>query len=267
MKIKTPVRSRSLGVTIAIPNWNHELLLPRSLETALTALKDLRRQGVEAEILVIDDASRDGSLTLLRQLETLFFEEGLRVLARTQNARLGAARNLALHHARYRYVMFLDADDELVAENLHTFYRAICDTGAALVYGNLIVWQPDGVQSVVSHESFRPKIFTSNHIGATILCDREQVLDCGGYQTEPLVHGLEDWELNLHLATQGRLLVFVPAVLSIYHKLPNSLLAEANQRDDAINGRIYRIFNQLRARAHVPHNTLHLHYHPDIGYL
>ena len=59
------------GVTIAIPNWNHEVLLPRSVLSALRTVAILREQGVPAEVLVIDDFSRDGSLTLLRQLEAL----------------------------------------------------------------------------------------------------------------------------------------------------------------------------------------------------
>ena len=68
------------GVTIAIPNWNHEILLPRSIASALRAVDLLRNEGVPAEVLVIDDASRDGSQTLLRQLEALYSKAGLRCL-------------------------------------------------------------------------------------------------------------------------------------------------------------------------------------------
>ena len=73
------------GVTIAIPNWNHEVFLPRSVGSALAAVKELRRHGLGGEVLVVDDQSRDGSLMLLRQLEALHFAEGLRVLALPEN--------------------------------------------------------------------------------------------------------------------------------------------------------------------------------------
>ena len=57
------------GLTVAIPNWNHELLLARSVGSALRAVRLLRSRGVGADVLVVDDASRDGSTVLLRQME------------------------------------------------------------------------------------------------------------------------------------------------------------------------------------------------------
>src|SRR5690349_16922567 len=87
------------GVTIAIPNWNHEYVLPRAVASGLQAVQVLRGHDVPAEVLVIDDQSRDGSLTLLRQLEALLYDRGLRVLAFRHNGGLSMARNRALHYA------------------------------------------------------------------------------------------------------------------------------------------------------------------------
>lgn len=256
------------GVTIAIPNWNHEFFLPRSISSALKAVREMAGLGVPAEVLVIDDSSRDGSLPLLRQLETLFYEEGLRVLALAQNGGLGAARNQALQHAGYRYLVFLDADNELVAENLSLFYRAIRDTQSAVVYGNLIF--QDTLQEpsrLLSYESFRERMFTENYIDACALVDRVQLHDSGGYQTSSLLHGWDDWEINLHLATQGRRLTFVPLAFAIYYALPNSLIQEVVQRVTPAGERMRRIYNQLGVRHTLPHNTERMRYHPDIGYL
>src|SRR5262245_34151111 len=94
------------GVTIAIPDWNHELLLARSIASALTALDCLRADGGGGEVVVVDDGSRDGSLTLLRQFEANHFQDGLRVLALRKNAGLGMARNRALTHSRHRHIIF-----------------------------------------------------------------------------------------------------------------------------------------------------------------
>ncbi len=253
------------GVTIAIPNWNHELLLPRSISSALQAVKRLAAHGVPAETLVIDDCSRDGSLALLRQLEALLYEEGLRVMSLKYNGRLGAARNQALRHATYRYIAFLDADNELIPENVYHFYRAIRDTEAALVFGNLLCQGGEAKNQLLhSNESFQARIFRENYIDACCLSDRAQLLDVGGYQTGQSLNGIDDWELNLHLATQGRKLIFVPMLFAIYYTLPNSMI------NDVPLPSIYhahRIYNQLGARDQVPHNTTRLRYHPDIGYL
>src|SRR5437660_1438594 len=122
------------GVTIAIPNWNHEILLPRAITSALRAVAILRERGMPAEVLVIDECSRDGSLTLLRQLEALHYRDGLRCLSFASTASLATSRNEAAHHARYRYLAFLDADNELIPENLPIFLETLQQTRAAAVY-------------------------------------------------------------------------------------------------------------------------------------
>ncbi len=258
------------GVTIAIPNWNHEYLLSRSIGSALRAVKDLRGHQVPAEVLVIDDHSRDGSLTLLRQLEALYFNDGLRVLALTRNCGLPVVRNYALLNSTYRYIAFMDADNEIVPENLYHFYRAIIQTRAAVVYGNLI-WEgrdPDDT-SLISNESFQFRMFAKNYIDAFALVDRLQVLDAGGYLDNVEVRAYEDWELYLHLAASGRRIVFVPLVFGFYHAVPGSMIEEANDNDGAQPTYAYmrRVFDQLDVRGRLTLNTRHLRYHPDIGYL
>lgn len=264
--ITWPVEAALEGVTIAIPNWNHEYFLPRSINSALCSLKALAHHGVAGEVLVIDDCSRDGSLTLLRQFEALHFDDGLRVCALSKNGGLGAARNQALQSARFRYMAFLDADNELTPENLYHFYRAIKQTESVAVFGNLIC-PTEGGMRLLSNQSFQTRIFSGNYIDACALFDRVQTTDRGGYQTGQLLHGHDDWELYLHMASQGRRIVFVPLVFGIYYDLPNSLIKEATQRGYEVVARVHRMFNQLEIRDRMPHNTRHLRYHPDIGYL
>src|SRR5262249_4137154 len=115
------LRLPSAGVTFAIPNWNHEWFLPRSIRSALMAVAELKRHGIPGEVLVIDDQSRDGSRTLLRQLEALYYEHGLRASYLPGNRGLPAVRNQALLKANHRYIVFLDADNEIILDNLLQF--------------------------------------------------------------------------------------------------------------------------------------------------
>lgn len=256
------------GVTIAIPNWHHELLLPRSISSALAAVRELAKHDIPAEVLVLDDCSHDGSITLLRQLEALLYDAGLRVITLAENGGLGSTRNVGLRLARYRYIAFLDADNALLPENLSLFYRAIRDTSAAVVFGNLLCTQTfTKPPHLLSNEPVRDRIFQGNYIDACVLADRMQLLDCGGYQTDPFLHGWDDYELNLRLLTQGRKLVFVPLAFAYYYELPQSLITEFNQHAEAGTRRMKRLFNQLGQRPELPYNSRHLRYHPDIGYL
>jgi teichuronic acid biosynthesis glycosyltransferase TuaG len=254
------------GVTIAIPNWNHEILLPRSILSALRARALLREQGIPAEVMVIDDFSRDGSLTLLRQLEALYHKDGFRYLAFGANAGLAANRNQALVHARYRFIAFLDADNELIPENLPLFVQTLEQTGAAAAYGNLLIRTPtaDHAHNVLSNESMQRKIIEGNYVDAFSVFDRVQLLDVGGYETS--YHALEDFEMWLHLATNGRRIVFVPAVLGYYYTMPVAMSLDPQKRD-AVAARINRVFNQVQARKFLKMNTYHLRYHPELGYI
>lgn len=255
------------GVTIAIPNWNHEILLPRAITSALRAMDILRKEGVPAEVLVIDDFSRDGSQTLLRQLEALYYKDGLRCLPFGANAGLAASRNQALNHARYRYLAFLDADNELIPENLPLFVKTLEQTQAAVAYGNLLIRTPSAnyAHFVLSNESMQKRLFRGgNYIDAFSVWDRLQLLDVGGYEAS--YHFLEDYEMWLHLATNGRRLVFVPAVLGYYYLLPTSMSTD-RERQNIVGARILRIFNQVKVREFLQTNTSHISYHPELGYI
>jgi glycosyltransferase involved in cell wall biosynthesis len=204
------------GVTIAIPNWNHELLLPRAIDSALRTIALLRDSGVPGEVVVIDESSRDGSPMLLRQLEILYRKDGLRVLAFADTDSLASSRNHALANARYRYIVFLDADNELIPENMPVFLRALEQTGAAVIYGNLLVRTAASrcALNMLSNETVQGKLFDGNYIDAFVLVDRLQLLDAGGYETS--YRAAEDHEMWLHLAVNGRKIVFVPLVFGYY---------------------------------------------------
>jgi hypothetical protein len=154
-----------------------------------------------------------------------------------------------------------------VPENLFHFARAITQTGAAAVYGNLVRWGSGGQATMLSSESFQDRIVVENYIDAFALFDRTQLLDGGGYSTSDRVRAREDWEMYLHLAAVGRRIVFVPLVFGIYYELSDSMIQEANDSHPAQKAHVRRAFDQLRIRANLPMNTRHLRYHPDLGYI
>ena len=254
------------GVTIVIPNWNHEVFLPRSVASGLRGIEALEASGVPGELIVVDDHSRDGSTVLLRQLEAIYHSRGLRVVSHAKNSGLAAARNRGLEQASYRYVVFMDADNELVPENIDLFRRSLRETGAAAAFGNLLVREQSAPAAawVISNASFHRKIFANNYIDAFSMVDRVQVMDVGRYDSYCTAH--EDYELWLRLATSGRKILFVPVVFGYYYVVPNSMIKDQSQNQHA-HGRVRRVFDQVGARSMLPVETSCLRYHPDLGYL
>jgi glycosyltransferase involved in cell wall biosynthesis len=89
-------------VSILIPAYNAAPWIADCLASALA------QTWKPAEIIVIDDGSRDDTLALARSHESL----GVRVVAQS-NAGAAAARNHALRLASGDFIQFLDADDLL----------------------------------------------------------------------------------------------------------------------------------------------------------
>ena len=89
-------------VSVVIPAYNRAETIRRSVDSVLQ--QDYRK----IELLVVDDASSDGTLDMLRQQP----DPRLRVIRQPSNGGVGAARNRGIEEARGDFIAFLDSDDE-----------------------------------------------------------------------------------------------------------------------------------------------------------
>jgi glycosyltransferase involved in cell wall biosynthesis len=89
-------------VSVVVPVYNAEAYVEQAVRSALELPQVL-------EVLLVEDASTDGSLGVCRRLA----ESRVRLLCHPGGRNLGAAasRNLGIEHAAGAYVAFLDADD------------------------------------------------------------------------------------------------------------------------------------------------------------
>ncbi|MCB4769216.1 glycosyltransferase [Ancylobacter sp. Lp-2] len=249
------------GVSICIPNWNHRNYLGRSIGSALRAAEALKDRGVGCQVIVVDDFSRDGSQRLLASMALADRLGVLDPILATSNEGLAATRNRAMHHARYRHVCFMDADNELVPDNLYHFWRAARDTGAAITYGNLVMHNGERSIGLLSNDFVDERIYDMNYIDAFSLVDADQVEELGGYYGKHAA-AHEDWELLLHLCAEDRLLVFVPMVLGYYHVAPLSMI----QTTAFDHSKMRRVYAQRKSGLPLGFDGRRI-YHPDIGWL
>jgi len=213
------------GVTIFIPNWNHRPYLSRSIRSALHAVERLEEAGLSGEVLIIDDASRDGSQRFLRTIRVLYEGVPLETVFLERNLGLPRLRNLALRMSRYRHVCMLDADNELIADNLPLFARSIAQTDAALVHGLLLDKREGRMTGIRSDYVASMRLTAGNYIDAFALVDAQKLLRVGGYLADSRMPH-EDWEMVLHLIAEEERVVFVPVVMGYYHLAPGSMYAE-----------------------------------------
>ena len=104
------------------------------------------------EVIFVDDASTDASLTILnRTAET---DLRFRVLEQKKGG-AGAARNLGLSQARGEYVIFLDSDDLFSPVLLEKLYTAITEAQADIAACNFSRLNVNGVET--QHEGVHVK--------------------------------------------------------------------------------------------------------------
>ncbi len=90
-------------VSVIIPTFDRELLLPRAVHSVL------KQSHTALECIVVDDGSTDRTLEVLAPIAEA--DPRLRVLGQA-NAGVAAARNVGLAVCRGEYVALLDSDDE-----------------------------------------------------------------------------------------------------------------------------------------------------------
>lgn len=100
-----------MDVTVVMPVRDRAATLQRALDS-------ISAQTVQpAEVIVVDDASSDGSPDIARA-------HGATVIVNPTNQGSGPSRNTAIRAASTRWIAFLDSDDQWYPEHLETLLAA-----------------------------------------------------------------------------------------------------------------------------------------------
>ena len=132
-------------ISVIIPNYNGARFLRQAIDSALD------QQGVDVEVIVVDDGSTDGSRQVIESY-------GARIRPIFQNNQGAcAARNAGLALARGEYLKFLDGDDYLFPDALHQQVLQATELERiegkrCVVYGDARLIDADGL--IVSHNYF-----------------------------------------------------------------------------------------------------------------
>ena len=191
-------------ITVYIPAYNVARFLP-------TAIESLLAQTLEpAEIMVIDDGSKDDSAGVARRYPQVA------VVRHERNSGLAAARNTAFRAARGEFVASLDAD--CVAEptwleklSQHLTEKKIAGAGGFLREGvrDSIAdrWRAAHMRQEWGAAPVRNPKFL---FGCNNIFKRAAVLEAGGYDETMRTNG-EDCELSRRLYAKDWELIYDPA--------------------------------------------------------
>ena len=123
-----------IDLTVLVPAYNEEATILRILER----VGEQKINGVNIEVLVVDDGSTDRTVELLELNPSLY----TRLIKRPLNGGKGAAIKAGLIEAGGDYVLFQDADLEYDPAEYEKLLRPVLDFDADIVMGSRLVASP-----------------------------------------------------------------------------------------------------------------------------
>ncbi len=216
-------------VSVIVSLYNYAGVVADTLESVAAS------DGVEFEVIVVDDHSTDDGRGVAREVLAAHPATPMLLHAKDVNEGLAAARNSAFELARAELVMVLDADNQLYPTCLRKLADALHRQPAA--DGAYAILEDFGVHRGLrsAFEWDVPRLCAANYIDAQAMIRRRAWSRLGGYRAdEEAVYGWEDWDLWLRLAAEGGHAVLVPEILGRYRVQPGSMIALTNlAADDA----------------------------------
>jgi glycosyltransferase involved in cell wall biosynthesis len=124
----------SLTVSVIIPTFDRWPLVGAAIESVLA------QRYRDFELIVVDDGSTDDTIAQVAQ-----FGSRLLILKQLIEA-FSAARNLAVRHARGRYLAFLDSDDLWLPNKLVTQVTFMEQHPSVHICQTEEIWIRDGIR-------------------------------------------------------------------------------------------------------------------------
>ena len=112
-------------ISVIIPIYNCEKLLPRCLESILS------QSYSDYEVLLVNDGSTDGTAMVCN--EYVAKSKGKFRYIEKNNSGVSSARNIGLNNAKGEYICFVDADDSVHQDYLRCLYEARRELNVDLV--------------------------------------------------------------------------------------------------------------------------------------
>jgi len=229
-------------VTTVIPTKDRvDFLASGALPSALG------QEGVEHEVIVVDDGSSDGTAAFVEDLD----DERVRVIRHPRTRGVAHARNSGIAAARGSWVAFLDDDDLWSPDKLRMQIQAAETAGASFSYASALGldgdYNPLFVVPATQPERLAGRLLAANSIwgGSSNVVARRTLLEAlEGFDEQ--LHQLADWDLWIRLALEAPAAACPDVLVGIVQHQGSMLVAE---RADIFAEFAYLVAKHESARA------------------
>jgi glycosyltransferase involved in cell wall biosynthesis len=121
--------SKDIRLSIIIPAYNEE----KTIGIVLDKLRQIELVGVEKEIIVVDDGSKDKTSSIVAEKQKR--DKNLQLISQNPNQGKGVAVSTGIDRASGEILLIQDADLEYNPEDIPRLLKPILDKKAQVVYG------------------------------------------------------------------------------------------------------------------------------------
>ena len=218
------------GVSFLLTVYNKAAYLPAVLEAVRGQAGKFSR-----EIVIVDDGSTDGSLSVARRMTEGWPD--VRIVAQA-NAGASAAMNRAAAEARLTYLKLVDSDDLLAPSATALLLRALTESKAVMAVGQAQPYDdrtipetasddPEWRGSRVIAESLAATLHTSRYNPSVMLLRRDDYFAAGGCDPDVTC---QEYSLSLPLALRGDF-VEIPNVVAYVARGDSNRLSASAKRE------------------------------------
>ncbi|MGN6568189.1 MAG: glycosyltransferase family 2 protein [Flavipsychrobacter sp.] len=199
-------------ISIIIPYFKAKKYFQDCLESILYQTY----QGFE--IIIVIDGPHETSQLPYDYLATIK-DERISVVEHDKNRGLSASRNTGVHHAKFNWIICIDADD-LLPINILEFYAKIISANKLydFFYGNVQTFgATNHIMSFLPYDKYE---FVTNKrpAGAGVLINKKVFAKVNYDENEILRQGNEDYEFWIHVVKRNFFGCYIPTITYMYRK-------------------------------------------------
>ena len=254
-----------MQVSIIIVSYNTKELTKKAIQSVFD-----KTEGIEYEIIVVDNASKDGSVEELKKT----FQDKITVIQSKENLGFGRANNLGIKQSKGEYIFLLNSDTELINNAIKIFYEymeenkqvGVCggnlynvnnvpEESYASYKNNIIsyfiyryltifyyyVYKFTKKKKFYCHFNYSNKVKEVGYISGADMFIRKEALDKSGLFDENFFMYCEDGDLNFRIRKQGYNIKSIPQA-KIFHYLSKSSKDILEKYKIAMKGTYYFYF-------------------------
>jgi teichuronic acid biosynthesis glycosyltransferase TuaG len=194
-----------MKISVIIPFFKREQVIKETLDSVFN-------QTVKPfEIIVVDDASGEHSLSFLKQ-----YLPNIRLISSPRNGGVSVARNTGVAVAQGDYVAFLDSDDLWQPDKLERQIEYLqANPDCQIVHCGCVSFYPNGIEKQYITKPARllaEHLIKGSHVVfSSVLMPRDLYITTNGF--DPTYRQTEDYEYAFRLVNQGYIIDFIPLPL------------------------------------------------------